>query len=84
MTTPRSGSQCRRHRNGEKKATKRARQGKRILPKVDDMNLSKEANRILRDDGALTVMFTHKKQEAWETLFDSWSAAGSQSPRHGQ
>jgi adenine-specific DNA methylase len=31
----------------------------------------KECRRILRDDGALTVMFTHKKQEAWESLFTS-------------
>ena len=31
----------------------------------------KECRRILRDDGALTVMFTHKKQEAWEALFKS-------------
>jgi adenine-specific DNA methylase len=31
----------------------------------------KECNRILRDDGVLTVMFTHKKQEAWVSLFNS-------------
>jgi putative DNA methylase len=30
-----------------------------------------ECHRILRDDGVLTVMFTHKKQEAWEALFAS-------------
>lgn len=36
----------------------------------------KEARRILRDDGALTVMFTHKKQEAWAALFDSLIATG--------
>jgi putative DNA methylase len=30
-----------------------------------------ECRRILRDDGVLTVMFTHKKQEAWEALFAS-------------
>lgn len=35
-----------------------------------------ESRRILRDDGALTVMFTHKKQEAWEALFASLIAAG--------
>ncbi len=35
-----------------------------------------ECHRILRDDGVLTVMFTHKKQEAWETLFASLIAAG--------
>jgi len=36
----------------------------------------KEAHRILRDDGVLTVMFTHKKQEAWESLFNSLIIAG--------
>ena len=30
-----------------------------------------ESRRVLRDDGALTVMFTHKKQEAWEALFSA-------------
>jgi adenine-specific DNA methylase len=27
-----------------------------------------EAERILRDDGVMTVMFTHKRAEAWDTL----------------
>lgn len=36
----------------------------------------KECRRILRDDGVLTVMFTHKKQEAWEALFTSLVKAG--------
>ncbi len=36
----------------------------------------REAHRVLRDDGVLTVMFTHKKQEAWATLFDSLIDAG--------
>ena len=36
----------------------------------------REAHRILRDDGVLTVMFTHKKQEEWETLFTSLIRAG--------
>lgn len=35
-----------------------------------------EAKRILRDDGALTVMFTHKKQEAWEALFSALIESG--------
>ena len=35
-----------------------------------------ECRRILRDDGVLTVMFTHKKQEAWESLFNSLIEAG--------
>ncbi|HYD16504.1 MAG TPA: DUF1156 domain-containing protein [Candidatus Nanoarchaeia archaeon] len=36
----------------------------------------RESHRILRDDGVLTVMFTHKKQEAWEALFQSLIDAG--------
>lgn len=40
------------------------------------MQSFREANRVLRDDGALTVMFTHKKQEAWEALFGSLIEAG--------
>jgi putative DNA methylase len=35
-----------------------------------------EARRVLRPDGVLTVMFTHKKQEAWEALFQSLIEAG--------
>jgi len=36
----------------------------------------RESRRVLRDDGVLTVMFTHKKQEAWEALFTSLIQAG--------
>lgn len=35
-----------------------------------------EARRVLRPEGVLTVMFTHKKQEAWEALFSSLIGAG--------
>jgi len=35
-----------------------------------------EAHRVLRDDGVLTVMFTHKQQSAWAALFQSLIAAG--------
>ena len=35
-----------------------------------------EARRVVRPDGVLTVMFTHKKQEAWESLFQSLIEAG--------
>lgn len=35
-----------------------------------------EARRVLRPEGVLTVMFTHKKQEAWEALFASLIGAG--------
>jgi len=36
----------------------------------------RECCRVLRDDGVLTVMFTHKKQEAWASLFTSLIEAG--------
>jgi len=36
----------------------------------------REMHRILRDDGVLTVMFTHKKQQAWEALFTSLVETG--------
>jgi putative DNA methylase len=35
-----------------------------------------ECRRVLRDDGALTVMFTHKEQSAWAALFESLITAG--------
>ena len=36
----------------------------------------REARRVLSDDGVLTVMFTHKKVEAWDTLAMSLLEAG--------
>lgn len=36
----------------------------------------RECRRILQDSGVLTVMFTHKKQEAWEALFSALIEAG--------
>jgi adenine-specific DNA methylase len=41
-----------------------------------------ECRRVLKDDGILTLMFTHKKQEAWETLTESlirngWNITGT-------
>ncbi len=36
----------------------------------------RECHRVLRNDGVLTVMFTHKKQEAWEALFSAIIEAG--------
>lgn len=35
-----------------------------------------EASRVIRSDGVLTVMFTHKKVEAWDTLGQSLIEAG--------
>ena len=42
-----------------------------------------EAKRVLRPDGVLTVMFTHKKQEAWNRCSPRWSRPGLRSQRHG-
>jgi len=36
----------------------------------------REMHRVLRDDGVLTVMFTHKEAEAWDTLGRSLIEAG--------
>ena len=36
----------------------------------------REAHRVLADDGVLTVMFTHKEVEAWDTLAMSLLEAG--------
>ena len=36
----------------------------------------KEMHRVLRDDGVLTVMFTHKRIEAWDTLASALIGAG--------
>ena len=53
-------------------AKKRARdQYRRLMTET-----FQQCRRILRDDGVLTVMFTHKKQEAWEALFTSLIGAG--------
>lgn len=36
----------------------------------------RECHRVLQDNGVLTVMFTHKKQEAWEALFTALIRSG--------
>jgi putative DNA methylase len=36
----------------------------------------REAHRVLRDDGVMTVMFTHKRVDAWDTLGASLLNAG--------
>ena len=36
----------------------------------------REMHRVLRDDGVLTVMFTHKQVEAWDTLASALIGAG--------
>lgn len=64
-----------RHRqDGEaaKAAQEKARQHYRDLM----TGTFRECHRVLQDDGVLTVMFTHKKQEAWEALFTSLIRSG--------
>ncbi|OQB28030.1 MAG: hypothetical protein BWY10_00834 [Chloroflexi bacterium ADurb.Bin180] len=39
-------------------------------------DIFRECHRVLRDDGVLTVMFTHKQQDAWANLFQSLIDAG--------
>lgn len=65
-----------RHRDGGKKPAKEARTEAYKLYNRLMTDTFRECRRILRDDGVLTVMFTHKKQEAWESLFTSLIAAG--------
>lgn len=36
----------------------------------------REAHRVLKDDGVMTVMFTHKRVDAWDTLGQALLAAG--------
>jgi len=64
-----------RHKNpGEK--TQFARQRAHEFYQNLMLDVFRECRRVLRDDGVLTVMFTHKKQEAWEALFASLMKAG--------
>jgi putative DNA methylase len=64
-----------RHRTSEKSAKSAAtaaqEQYQRLMTEV-----FRESRRVLRPEGALTVMFTHKRQEAWEALFQSLIEAG--------
>lgn len=64
-----------RHRNDEE-PVKDARRRANAFYQDLMVETFTECHRILRDDGVLTVMFTHKKQEAWESLFTSLIKAG--------
>lgn len=65
-----------RHREGGRKTAAQARADAHAFYQRLMLDTFKEAKRVLRDDGVLTVMFTHKKQEAWEALFSSLIRAG--------
>ena len=60
------------NKNKVKEAATAAQERYRVLM----TEVFQEARRVLRTDGVLTVMFTHKKQEAWEALFASLIDAG--------
>jgi len=65
-----------RHRGNGEKSVKEAREEAYAFYNKLMVETFAESKRILRDDGVLTVMFTHKKQEAWEGLFQSLIDAG--------
>jgi len=64
-----------RHRNDEEPVEEARKRSHAFYQRLMTDTFS-ECRRILRDDGVLTVMFTHKKQEAWESLFTSLIKAG--------
>jgi adenine-specific DNA methylase len=68
-----------RHRDNKKSAREARREARKKAHKFYQRLMTEtftECKRILRHDGVLTVMFTHKKQEAWEALFSSLIQAG--------
>ncbi len=64
-----------RHREGTSKTAEARKKAHEFYQKLMTETF-RECRRILRDDGVLTVMFTHKKQEAWAALFRSLIQAG--------
>ena len=60
--------------------SRRGGQGARVLAERDyERKMAaafREMYRVLRDDGVLTVMFTHKRVEAWDTLATALIGAG--------
>ncbi len=65
-----------RHRDGGKKQAKVAKAEAHAFYEQLMTEVFTESHRVLRDDGVLTVMFTHKKQEAWVSLFKSLIQSG--------
>jgi adenine-specific DNA methylase len=64
-----------RHLDGGRKPKEAKEEARKFYRKLMTESFL-EAKRVLRDDGVLTVMFTHKKQEAWGALFASLIEAG--------
>lgn len=65
-----------RFRDGGERSAKEARERAHAHYHQLMRETFRECWRVLRDDGVLTVMFTHKAQEAWEALFESLIASG--------
>ncbi|MBC7234303.1 MAG: DUF1156 domain-containing protein [Chloroflexi bacterium] len=59
-----------------KKSAKEAREEAHAFYRRLMTDVFRECHRVLRDDGAMTVMFTHKEQSAWADLFRALIAAG--------
>src|SRR5207245_822218 len=64
-----------RHREGDERVAETRERAREFYRRLMT-DTFRECHRILRDDGVLTVMFTHKKQEAWEALFTALIHAG--------
>jgi putative DNA methylase len=65
-----------RHRDDGKLTAKKAKREAQAHYQQLMAETFEEAHRVLRNDGVLTVMFTHKQQSAWATLFQSLITAG--------
>jgi putative DNA methylase len=65
-----------RHRSNGQKTAAQARTEANVFYQRMMARVFKEARRVLRDDGAFVVMFTHKQQSAWAALFESLIGAG--------
>ncbi len=64
-----------RHREDAEPAKKARAKAQRFYQRLMT-EVFREAHRVLRDDGVLTVMFTHKQQSAWANLFRALIRAG--------
>jgi len=65
-----------RHRENGALSAAEARERAHAFYEQRMAEIFREAHRVLREDGVLTVMFTHKQQSAWEALFRSLIGSG--------
>jgi len=64
-----------RHREGGEPAKKARAKAHEFYQRLMT-EIFREAHRVLRDDGVLTVMFTHKQSSAWANMFRALIQAG--------